>query len=228
MDINKKTALIIGSTGLVGGQCLSLLLQSPYYNKVIAITRRKIEGIAQPDTPKLENLVIDFGNLAQYSTQIKADDIYCAMGTTIGTAGSQAAFKLVDFEIPMQVAAMAKKNGAGKFILVSSLGADAGSKIFYNRTKGELEEGLKKLNYNSLIIFRPSILLGNRKEKRYGEAAGRWVAEKLPFLFSGPLRKYKGTPVDMLARVMVSSANRKQDKVRIIENEEIFKLDAEK
>lgn len=214
-----KTALVIGATGLVGEETLKQLLQSAQYDKVIALTRRPLDITG----PKLENQVVDFENPEQFGS-IKADDVYCAMGTTIGKAGSQAAFKRVDFEIPLQVAETALKNGAAKFILVSSTGADAKSAIFYSRTKGELEQALMKLKYKALLIFRPSILLGNRKERRTGEEIGRFVAEKLPFLFSGPLRKYKGTPVNLLANAMIKAALEDSNGTRIIENEEIFEI----
>jgi uncharacterized protein YbjT (DUF2867 family) len=146
------------------------------------------------------------------------------MGTTIGKAGSQAAFRRVDFEIPLLVAKQALDNGAAKFILVSSMGADAKSMVFYSRTKGELEQALSQLKYKAVLIFRPSILLGNRKEYRAGEAIGRFAAEKLSFLFAGPLAKYKGTPVDLLAKAMIKEAGENVSGVRIIENNEIFEI----
>jgi uncharacterized protein YbjT (DUF2867 family) len=218
--MNNKTALIIGATGLVGEETLKELLQSADYSKVIALTRKPLNL----KNTKLENPVVDFDKPEQYNT-IKADDVFCAMGTTIGKAGSQAAFKRVDFEIPLQVAEFALKNGATKFILVSSMGVNAKSAIFYSRVKGELEAALAKLKYKALIIFRPSLLLGDRKEHRTGEAVGKFVAEKLSFLFAGPLAKYKGTPADLLARVMVKLANDDKQGVRIIENDEIFVAD---
>ena len=222
----QKTALIIGATGLVGEQCLNELLNSVAYEKVIALSRTKIIS----KKAKLENIVTDFENLDLIAAQLKADDVFCAMGTTIGKAGSKEAFRKIDYEIPLKVAGLAKQNGAKKFILVSSLGADASSSVFYSKVKGELEEALKKMKFDWLIILRPSILLGDRKEKRTGEAIGRFVAEKLSFLFLGPLKKYSGTPVYLLGRFMVKQAQEtapssieKIPVVRIIENEEILK-----
>ena len=217
--MTNKTALIIGANGLVGEATIKQLLQSPQYSKVIALTRKPLAI----NNSKFENPVVNFDKPEQYN-KIKADDVYCAMGTTITKAGSQAAFRRVDYEIPMQVAGWALNNGATQFILVSSLGADAKSAVFYSRTKGELEEALKALNYKSLLVFRPSILLGDRKEKRTGEAIGRFMAENLSFLFAGPLGKYKGTPVDLLATAMIKLANDGKQGVRIIENDEIFRI----
>jgi uncharacterized protein YbjT (DUF2867 family) len=215
-----KTALIIGATGLTGEQCLMELLASPEYHKIIALTRTKL----QTTNSHIQNIITDFKNLESLRPQLRADHVYCCMGTTIAKAGSQAAFRHVDYEIPLQVAEIARQNGATKFILITSLGSDPSSKIFYSRVKGELENALEKLNFESLLIFRPSILLGKRKEKRPGEAIGMLAAEKLSFLFSGPLKKYRGTPVDTLAKVMVKLANQPTPKIRIIENEEIFVL----
>ncbi len=217
--MDNKTALVIGATGLVGEETLKQLLQSNYYSKVIALTRKPVEL----KNTKFENLVVDFDKPAQYS-HIKADHVYCAMGTTIGKAGSQAAFKKVDYEIPLQIAQAALKNGATGFILVSSLGANAKSGVFYTKVKGELEQALMKLKYKSLLIFRPSILLGNRKEKRTGEQIGRFVAENFSFLFAGPLSKYKGTPANVLAAAMILLANSSTTGQRIIENDEIFTI----
>ncbi len=213
-----KTALIIGSTGLVGEQCLKELLASAAYEKVIALTRKRL--LLQ--NPKLENIVTDFENLERIKDQLKADDVFCAMGTTIAKAGSKEGFRKVDFEIPLQVAQLGLWNGAKKFILVSSLGADAASFVFYSKTKGELENELMKLNFESLVILRPSILLGDRKERRAGEEIGRFAAEKLSFLFVGPLKKYRGTSADLLGKLMVSLAQQKIKGIRILENEEIL------
>lgn len=220
-----KTALIIGSTGLVGEQCLEGLLNSVAYDKVIALSRKKI----QSPKAKLQNIVTDFENLESIADQLKADDIFCAIGTTIAKAGSKEAFRKVDLELPLKVAEITRKNGAQKFILVSSLGADASSSVFYNKVKGELEQALKKLRFDWLVIFRPSILLGDRKERRVGEQIGRFVVDKFSFLFSGPFRQYRGTPVYLLGRLMVKIAQETEPSsletiplVRIIENEEIL------
>src|ERR1043165_2539867 len=224
-----KTALIIGATGLVGEQCLGELLNSVAYDKVIALTRRKIEDKNITKRAKFQNVVTDFENLDSIAEQLKADDVFCAIGTTIKKAGSKEAFRKVDFDIPLKLAEVARKNGAKKFVLVSSLGADAGSSIFYSKVKGELEDALKKLRFDWVFIFRPSILMGDRKESRPGEAAGIFFAQKLSFLLSGPLKKYRGTPVYLLARLMVKAAQEttpsaveKIPVVRIIENEEIL------
>lgn len=214
-----RTAIILGATGLVGEQCLQALLASPHYTSVLAVVRKPLEI----KHPKLKCLVVDFENLAGYKAELKGEDVYCAFGTTIAKAGSQAAFRKVDFDYPRQLAEMAVWNGAKKFILISSMGADANSAIFYSRVKGELEEALKIMPFEALFILRPSILMGDRKEKRPGEAVARFVADKFSFLFAGPLRKYAGTPVDLLGRLMVKLGTGTATGVHILENEEILK-----
>ncbi|MBL0309509.1 MAG: oxidoreductase [Bacteroidetes bacterium] len=213
-----KTALLIGATGMVGEECLKELLASPAYDKVITLTRRALET----QHLKLKNVVVDFNQLEKDQQEIGADDIFCATGTTIAKAGSQEAFRKVDFDLPFQVAQIAKRNGAKQFILVSSIGADSGSSIFYSRVKGELEGALAKLNFDALIIFRPSMLLGHRKEKRTGEAIGIFIAEKLSFLFVGPLKKYRGTPAGLLAKAMVEAAQQNKKGLSVIENDQII------
>lgn len=215
-----KTALIIGSTGLVGEHCLQELLASPHYDKVIALVR-KDPGITNP---KLKTIVADFDKLDTLATEIKADDVFNTMGTTIAKAGSQEAFKKVDVDIPLAVAKIAKANGAKRFLSVSSLSANPKSPVFYSRMKGVLEEELKKVGFESLVIFRPSLLMGNRKEKRVGEGIAQSVYSAFSFVFVGAIKKYKGTPADSLAEVMVALANDGKTGVRIIENDEILEI----
>jgi uncharacterized protein YbjT (DUF2867 family) len=218
--MSAKTALIIGATGLVGEVCLTLLLENKAYEKVIALTRKPLNI----SNPKLTNHVVDFDNLEVSKALIKADDVFCAMGTTIGKAGSKEAFRKVDFDYPHKIAETALWNGAQKFILVSSAGADANSSIFYSKVKGELENAVSEMKYKSVIILRPSILLGNRKELRRGEAIGQMFAAKFSFLFAGPLAKYRGTPASYVAEAMIKTALVETPKLTILENLDIFKV----
>src|SRR5690349_16511362 len=134
--MSSRTALLLGGTGLVGGFCLEALLADPYWEKVILLSRRELPQLSHP---RLEQKVVSFENLA--STELPAaDDIFCALGTTIRKAGSQEAFRRVDFELPVAAARQTLKSGAQQFVLVSSIGADPASKNFYLRTKGEVEQ----------------------------------------------------------------------------------------
>lgn len=200
--MENKTAIIIGATGLVGKFCLSYLLNENAYHKVIAISRKPI-GFAHP---KLDNLVIDFDTLADYQDRLVADDIYCCLGTTINVAGSRAAFKKVDFEYPLTLAQIVKKNGAKQFLLVSAIGADKNSKLFYSAVKGELEEAIKNLNFETAFIFQPSFLKGIRKEFRLAEKIALVLMPFFEILMIGPLKKYKSIDAMVVANGMYLKA----------------------
>jgi uncharacterized protein YbjT (DUF2867 family) len=214
------TALLIGSTGLVGKHCLTLLLESEDYDSVITLSRRK-SGL---EHPKLVEEIVDFEKLELHASRIKADHIFSALGTTIRKAGSQINFHKIDFEYQLETAAIAKRNGASKHILISSAGASATSSIFYSREKGLLEEAIGKLNYNTQVVLRPSILLGDRSEMRAGEAIGQWAAKNLEFLFTGPFKKYKGVTAETVAKAMVTLARTEKSKRKFVENLEIFEV----
>lgn len=163
-----KTALIIGSTGLIGSHLLELLLESREYEKVITFVKRD-SGIQHP---KLAQHIIDFDKPETYKELVVGDDFFCTIGTTIKNAGSKDAFRKVDFEYPKQFAAFALQNKIKQFLIVSSLGADANSGNFYLKTKGEIQDFLKDCNFESVSVFQPSLLLGNRTEFRLGEKIG--------------------------------------------------------
>lgn len=217
-----KTALIFGATGLVGNFCLQYLLDSKAYSTVKVLTRRPVE-VSTAFKDKLVTIITDFTNLGAIENQLAADDVFCAIGTTIGKAGSQSAFKKIDFEYPVEIAKITKAKGAKKFILVSSLGADASSSVFYTKVKGETEAELAKIGFDSLVILRPSILLGNRNEMRIGEAIGQLFAKGFSFLFAGPLAMYKGIPGQTVAKAMVNLALKPTGKKLIVLNNDIFK-----
>jgi uncharacterized protein YbjT (DUF2867 family) len=153
-----------------------------------------------------------------------ADDVFCCLGTTIGVAGSQENFRKVDFDYPLQVAEICLKNGAQQFLLVSAMGANAASSIFYNKVKGEIENAIDKLNYSSLQIFQPSLLLGNRKEVRVGELIGKVVMKGLGFLFIGPIKKYKAIEAETVAKAMVKAALQAKKEKRVFQSDEIASL----
>ncbi|PZR40065.1 MAG: oxidoreductase [Azospira oryzae] len=198
-----KTALVAGATGLIGGQLLELLLADRYYDKVIAISRKPLEL----ESSRLQNSVINFAQLESAATDLKADDVYCCLGTTIKQAGSQSAFRKVDYEYPAQLARITKQNGARQYLLVSALGADPSSGIFYNRVKGETEVAIHEVGFESVHIMRPSLLMGPRKEHRSGEEAAKVFYKYLGFLIPA---KYKGIESIKVARAMIALA--KQNK----------------
>ena len=218
--MENKTALIIGATGLVGKFCLSYLLNENAYERVIAISRKPI-GFTHP---KLNNIVCDFDQLAKHQAEIKADDIYCCLGTTIAVAGSREAFTKVDYTYPLQVAEMAKQNGATQFLLVSALGADKNSKIFYSKIKGELEEAIQKLNFNSTYIFQPSFLKGFRKEFRLGEKIALILLPFFEIMMLGPLKKYKSIDAMVVANAMYLTAQSGNAGLEVLSSDQIQQI----
>jgi len=194
-----KTALVAGATGLVGNQLLQLLLSSDRYQKVTAIVRNKIS-----DHPKLNQVTLDLADVKSY-TGLYADDVFCCLGTTIAKAGSKDKFKEVDYEYPLALATAMKAAGATQYLLVSALGAAKDSSIFYNRVKGEVEAAVSNAGFQCVHIFRPSLLLGDRQEKRSGEDAAKVFYKIFGFLI--PL-KYKSIESGTVAKAMVHFASR--------------------
>ena len=200
----ERIALVVGATGLVGSACVAELLASERYSKVLVVARRKLD-IAD-SALKLSTIIANFDELDAVAKQLKAHDVYYCLGTTIKKAGSQAMFRKIDYDYTLSIAKIVLQNGAEQFLLVSSLGADAKSSIFYSKVKGELENALKKMPFGALHIFQPSILLGNRHENRMGEAIGKRVAAWLAPLMVGALRKYRGIEGVDVAKAMLSTA----------------------
>ncbi|HTE32707.1 MAG TPA: NAD-dependent epimerase/dehydratase family protein [Chryseolinea sp.] len=205
-----RTALIAGGTGLIGNQLLHLLLTSNRYEKVIAIVRKDL-----PDHPKLIQVTLDMANIASYAA-IRADDIFCCLGTTIGKAGSKDKFREVDFLYPLNLAKAMRANGATQYLLVSSLGASQTSAIFYNKTKGEAEAEITNIGFETLHIFRPSLLLGHRIEKRSGEDAAKFVYKIFGWLIPS---KYQAIDSLKVATAMLHFASLDKKGIFIHESE---------
>lgn len=201
-----KSALLLGASGLVGGELLNCLLRAPEYEKVRILVRKPLDF----QHLKLEEHVIRFEDLAQHKECFKVDDVFCCLGTTIKKAGSKKEFQKVDVEYPLKIAKYAKELGAEKFLVISSIGADPNSKVFYSRMKGLLEEKLKEIGYDTLHIFRPSLLLGDRKEYRFGESAAAVLANRISFAFVGKLKEYKPIEAKTVALGMYKAAQRKK------------------
>jgi uncharacterized protein YbjT (DUF2867 family) len=195
-----KTALIIGSTGLIGRQLLESLLLNAQYDKVIAIARAPIDI----QNAKLVLVITELNQLESQKEKMVADDIFCCLGTTMKVAKSKEAFKAVDFDAPIALAKIAKQNGAKQFLLISALGANKNSSIFYNRIKGEVEEQLDNLQFQTTHILRPSLLTGNRNEERAGEKAAHYFYKLFGKLI--PL-KYKAIDSAKVATAMNTLAN---------------------
>lgn len=190
-----KTAAVAGATGLVGGFVLRRLLDDPATGRVVAPTRRPL-----PPHPKLENPL-----LAPGCEMAGLDEAYGCLGTTRKDAGSAAAFRAVDFDLALAFARAAKAGGARSFGLVSSAGADPGSAFLYPRVKGEAEAAVSALGFETVVIARPSLLLGERAKPRPAEKLGEAALALASPLLLGPLRKYRAISADAVAAALIAS-----------------------
>jgi uncharacterized protein YbjT (DUF2867 family) len=216
-----RTALIAGASGLVGGHVLTRLLASSAYARVIAVTRKRLEV----EHPKLLQIVtpLDAVESAVASFGTRIDDAYCALGTTIKIAGSQEAFRKVDFDYVVGFARAAKKAGATRFQLVSAMGASAKSTIFYSRVKGEAEDAVSALGFPALHIFRPGMLLGARAEPRPLEVIVGALTPLLNPLMIGGAAAYKSIRGDAVAEAMVAAALGDGDGRRVLTYREMVR-----
>jgi len=215
--MRKKMALLLGGSGLVGGHCLDYLLNDEYYTQVKALVRRPLSV----EHPKLIQHQVSFDKLKDHLAKIKANDVYCCLGTTIKKAGSQKAFRKVDFSYPKEIAKLSLANGAEQFLLISALGANPNSLIFYNRVKGEVEQAIAQCGFQGFYIFRPSLLLGERKERRLSEEFGQKIFQWLSFGFMGVLKKYKPIEGKAVAFAMVEIAKEQRQGKQIFESSHI-------
>jgi len=205
-------ALLAGATGLVGGECLRLLAADDAISVVRVLVRRPLPP--QGKGPRVKELRTDFADLHGHPEWFRVDWAFCALGTTMKKAGSREAFRRVDYDYPLAIAKAARAQGVSHFLLVSAMGANALSPIFYNRVKGELEEAVRALGFASLTIARPSLLLGDRQEWRMGEE----VAKRIGWLFPSGSRPVKASQV---ASALVHAAHDPARGVHVLENRQL-------
>ena len=203
---------LLGATGLVGRHTLDFLATDPFFERIVVIVRRKFaEGMA----PRVEAHITDLARLEERPDLLRVDRVICALGTTIkAVGGSRERFRAVDYGIPLAAARIARREGARHFLLVSALGASAASRIFYNRVKGELEDALRTLDFRSVTILRPSLLLGERAEFRLGEE----VAKRFAWAVPGRFRPIAARDV---AAALVRYAKEDTPGFHILESDEI-------
>jgi uncharacterized protein YbjT (DUF2867 family) len=214
-----KTALVFGSSGLVGGHLLNQLIEIDNYNKIKIFVRSEPKN----HNPKIEIIKTDFNNLENHKEDIKGDDCFFCIGTTKQNSPDKNQYRRVELDIPKKIAQIAKSNSVNSFVFVSSGYADPKSSGDYLKFKGEVEEELKRLNFPKLGIMRPSFLLGDRKEKRVGEKIGIFVFKLLSPLFLGPLKKMKPIHSETVAKAMIKIANENLRKT-IFESNEIVEI----
>ncbi len=215
-----KTAIVIGATGLVGSFITLKLLDDKRYSLVKVFVRNSLEI----KHPKLEEHVIDFEKLDLWKNKITGDELYSALGTTIKKAGSKEAQYKIDFAYQYETAKAALANGVKSYLLVSSAGANYKSGNFYLRMKGKLDEKIQQLDFERIRIFRPSILVGLRSEKRFGESTGIKITEFITKIIPA-LKKYKPVKASLVAQAMINSANQESaEKIIIYQLLQIFDL----
>jgi uncharacterized protein YbjT (DUF2867 family) len=214
-----KTALLFGSSGLVGAHLLNQLIKDTNYSKIKLFVRSD----AEINDPKVEIIKTDFNNLQNYKEDMKGDDCFFCIGTTKQNLPNKNEYKRVELDIPKEISKITKSNLVNSFIFVSALYANPKSSGDYLKFKGLVEEELKELNFPKLAIMRPSFLMGDRKEKRVGEKIGIFVFKLLSPLLLGPLKKMRPVHSETVARAMIRAANENLEK-NIFESNEIAEL----
>jgi len=214
-----KTALLFGSSGLIGGHLLKQLINNDNYSEIKLFVR----SIPEISNPKIKIIKTDFNNLENHKDDIKGDDCFFCIGTTKQSSPDKNEYRRVELDVPKQIAQIAKSNLVNSFIFVSSGYADPNSSGDYLKFKGLVEEELIRLNFSNLGIMRPSFLLGDRKEKRVVEKIGIILFKLLSPLFMGPLKKMKPIQSAVVAKAMIRSANKDLQK-KIFESNEIVEL----
>jgi uncharacterized protein YbjT (DUF2867 family) len=214
----KKTAIILGATGLTGSILLEKLLKDDRYKTIKLFSRKEIEGLPS----KVKQFIGDILDLDNFKKDFTADEVYCCIGTTTKKTPDKKRYKKIDFGIPVTAAKLAKTNGIPAFLVISAIGANAQSSIFYSKTKGEMEQAVLSEKIKKTHVLQPSIIGGDRQEKRIGEKIGLVVIKQLQPLFFGKLKKYRITEAEDIAEAMINLANSTSTK-KIIPSDQITK-----
>nr|WP_294870708.1 oxidoreductase [uncultured Pedobacter sp.] len=215
-----KKAILLGATGLIGDNLLVQLLNNTNYSEVLAIGRKKLNI----EHPKLKELIVDFDHIDQYAADITGDVVFCCLGTTNSKTPDKVQYKKIDYQYPLDIGSIAQNNGATAYHLVSSMGADATSSLFYPKTKGEVERDLKAIPFKSIYIYRPSLLDGNRKEKRSAERIMIGLMRFLNPILIGGLKKYRSIKIETVASAMLKESLTDKKGVFIYSSDQIEAL----
>ncbi|MEC0269280.1 NAD(P)H-binding protein [Paenibacillus anseongense] len=222
-------AIVAGGTGLVGRELIRLLLEDPRYDKIIALVRRDIQIRHLRGSEKLVQVKTDYSQLdadlgPSVMAAMEGAHVFCTLGTTIKKAGSQEQFRRVDFEFPMKLGEIAGAGKAEVFAIVTAMGANHASSIFYNRVKGDVEQGLRALNLRSLYMLRPSLILGDRDEVRVGEQLGSLVSRVISPLMIGGLRTYRPIQASKIAAGLIACAQKGEAGAHVVLSDRIAEL----
>ena len=214
-----KTAIVLGATGLTGNLILNKLIEDERYDFVKIFGRRKVEIIHSKIIQFTGNLI----ELDRFKDDFNGNEVYCCIGTTSKKTPNKSQYRKIDFGIPVTAAKLCKENNINCFLVISALGSNAKSSIFYNKTKGEMEQAVFEQNIPITYILRPSLILGNRNENRLAENLGKKAFDTFQFLFVGKLKKYKAIEANQIAQTMIHLANTKPE-IDIIESNKIEKI----
>lgn len=216
----KKTAIILGATGLTGSILLQKLIKDERYGSIKLFSRSTIEGMPSKVIQFVGNLL----ELEKFKTNFTADEVYCCIGTTGKKTPDKTLYKDIDYGIPVNAAKLAKENNIPTYLVVSAMGANKNSSVFYNKTKGEMEQGVLQNNIKNTFVLRPSLIGGERKERRVLEKIGLIAFKIIEPLFIGSLKKYKIISADSIAQAMLNLANNTSNADVIITSGDIEKL----
>ncbi len=209
-----SSCLVVGSTGLVGKHLVKELQFSNDFDLIYVLVRKK----HFTNTKKLREIVFDFTDKEGFKVLAPVNHVFCCLGTTIKKAGSKKNFQYVDYALPVSFAKWAEQKKSISYSIVTALGADTSSKIFYNQVKGDVENKIKSFSIPKIQIFQPSLILGKRKEFRFGELIGKALFRFFSPLFFGPFRKYRGIEAEAIARGMVNHLKNSQNGTRVFES----------
>ncbi|MDN3667286.1 NAD(P)H-binding protein [Algibacter miyuki] len=213
----KKTVIILGATGLTGGILLQKLIEDTRYERIKLFSRSKIEGLPE----KVVQFTGDLLNLESFKADFKADEVFCCIGTTAKKTPDKVLYKAIDYGIPVNAAKLSKENKINTFLVISAMGADRSSNVFYNKTKGNMEHDVLQQNIKNTFVLRPSLIGGARQERRLLEKIGLMVFKIIQPLFIGKLKNYKIINAESIAKAMLNLANNTSHAEVIITSNEI-------
>ena len=211
MKTENKTAIILGATGLTGGYVLNALLDDNRYSKVILFSRSSVEIKHE----KLKEILVDMFHLERYKSQFLADEVFCCVGTTKAKTPDKEQYKEIDYGIPVTVARICKEQQIPSLLIISALGANPNSSLFYSRLKGVMEKDVEEEQLEKVHFLQPSLISGKRKEFRLGEWFMKQLMKILNLVLVGPLDKYKSIHPKVIATAMIWLANNPYEKKRI-------------
>lgn len=220
--MKSRKALVFGGTGLTGSELIQQLSHDDRYHEVVIFVRKESNLVGD----KVRQVVIDFDQMQDFAAQIEGDDLFICLGSTITKAGSKEAFFKIDHDYVIQAAQMAASGGVKRAAVITAVGSNANSLFFYPKVKGLVEQELMKLGFDSLHIFRPSLLLGPRKEFRRGERLAVKLSEWIPGIYFGPFHKYRPVHARVVARAMIQMMHAGDKGCHIYESEDIQKIGA--